>query len=47
MVVEVGDVAEQVVPALLMQVSLPDVGCQLSVVEPVGDVVLVRFPFRS
>ena len=47
MVVEVGEVVEQVVPAVLMQVSLPDVDCHVSDVDPAAELVAVRFPLRS
>ena len=47
MVVDVGAVVEQVVPAVFTQTSLPDVDCQLSDVELKGEVELVRLPFRS
>ena len=47
MVVDVGELVEQDVPAVFTQMSLPDVDCQLSDVEPVGEAEPVRLPFRS
>ena len=47
MVVDVGEVVEQEVPAVFTQTSLPEVDCQLSDVELKGEVELVRLPFRS
>jgi hypothetical protein len=46
-VVAEGEVAEQVVPAVFTQMSLPDVDCHVSDVVLKGEVELVRFPFRS
>lgn len=47
MVVDVGEVVEQVVPAVLMQVSRPEVACQLNDVDPPAELVAVRLPLRS